>query len=144
MDFEAYCVNKKIDFHKFKEDDTLRFQQWESEFLQIHPNSFTSQKLFYINEVRRRYPLETKPLKDESMLNIEIKKPTSETLIENDLKETQEKSTLEPAKPKKPLIKPIIKSENSDNVETSLNQNASIEKKPIAKPVMKPIIKKTE
>ncbi|HTF81004.1 MAG TPA: hypothetical protein VL947_04750, partial [Cytophagales bacterium] len=57
MDFAAYLVSKNIDNQKFADTDKALFDQWEREFMQMNPKSFTLQKLFKINEVRRKYQL---------------------------------------------------------------------------------------
>lgn len=55
MTFEAYLIQKKIDPAKFKKQETAEFLEWERLFLQMHPDSFTSQKKFLINKKRRAY-----------------------------------------------------------------------------------------
>ncbi len=57
MDFDAYLVGKKIEAKKFKAAEQDLFDQLKVEFDQMHPNSFTAQKLFLINPIRRKYPL---------------------------------------------------------------------------------------
>ena len=57
MDFEEYLKQKKIDADAFKKADNPRFQEWSALFETIHPDSFTAQKKFLINETRRRYLL---------------------------------------------------------------------------------------
>lgn len=57
MDFEAYLVSKKIDSNLFRSQESLLWSAWKTEFEQLHPNSFTAQKLYLINPVRRKYPL---------------------------------------------------------------------------------------
>lgn len=41
----------------FSAAEPALFKTWESEFDQMHPNSFTVQKLNLINPVRRKYQL---------------------------------------------------------------------------------------
>jgi hypothetical protein len=55
MTFEEYLSSKKIDENKFKRQEPLRYTTWKAEFEQQHPESFTTQKKFLINEVRRKY-----------------------------------------------------------------------------------------
>lgn len=57
MTFEEYLVTKKIDTKTFSQQEAERFQEWEQLFSQIHPESFTAQKKFLINDVRRKYLL---------------------------------------------------------------------------------------
>jgi hypothetical protein len=57
VNFEAYLISKKIESEAFRKAEPAVWQLWNDEFEQLHPNSFTSQKLYLINPVRRKYPL---------------------------------------------------------------------------------------
>lgn len=57
MTFEEYLVSKKIEPGLFKDAEPKLFQEWKNEFGQVHPNSFTAQKLYLINPIRRKYVL---------------------------------------------------------------------------------------
>lgn len=57
MTFEEYLTGKKIDSLAFKKAEPTRWNEWENEFAQLHPDSFTLQKLNLINPIRRKYPL---------------------------------------------------------------------------------------
>ncbi len=57
MDFEEFLKNKKIDENLFKEKEQARWKEWKTLFEQMHPNSFTAQKKFLINDIRRKYLL---------------------------------------------------------------------------------------
>jgi hypothetical protein len=57
MTFSEYLVSKKIDSEKFRQADPAQWQAWAELFAQLHPNSFTAQKLYLINPIRRKYPL---------------------------------------------------------------------------------------
>ncbi len=56
--FEEYLSHKKIDSAAFKKAEASRWETWHYEFKQLHPDSFTAQKLFWINQTRRKYPLQ--------------------------------------------------------------------------------------
>ncbi len=58
QDFREYLKTKKIDPEKFEEGDKAQYDQFKNLFNQIHPSSFTQQKLFLINKIRRKYILE--------------------------------------------------------------------------------------
>lgn len=60
MDFAGYLKSKKIDPEKFRASQPALFSEWSSLFDHVHHNSFTQQKLFLINEIRRKYILEEK------------------------------------------------------------------------------------
>lgn len=79
MNFKEYLIGKKIDPSKFAKAELERFKEFQTLFNQIHPESFTQQKLFLINQIRRKYKLEESE---------EIKKPA-------------------PAKAMRPKIKPL-------------------------------------
>ena len=53
--FYAYLVRKRIDPDLFKSEDPTSFASFEKVFNEVHENSFTAQKLFLINALRRRY-----------------------------------------------------------------------------------------
>jgi hypothetical protein len=55
--FEEYLVQKKINGERFQAAEPARYEEWKALFAIIHPDSFTAQKKFLINDVRRRYHL---------------------------------------------------------------------------------------
>jgi hypothetical protein len=55
--FEEYLVSKKIDSSLFRNSEPEMWSAWKKEFDQMHPNSFTVQKLNLINPIRRKYQL---------------------------------------------------------------------------------------
>lgn len=57
MDFEEYCTSKKINYANFKENDSVIFNEYKLLFDQISPKSFTQQKLFQINAIRKKFLL---------------------------------------------------------------------------------------
>lgn len=63
MNFEDYLIGKKIDGEAFLKNEPSLFNTWKREFEQMHPNSFTVQKLNLINSVRRKYQLKDVPVK---------------------------------------------------------------------------------
>jgi hypothetical protein len=58
LTFEEYLAQKNIHQEKFRQAEPNRFQEWERLFQAVSPDSFTNQKKFLINDVRRRYILE--------------------------------------------------------------------------------------
>lgn len=67
MTFEEYCQSKKIDAKAFATGDPKKWMELKELFEQVHPNSFTQQKKFLINNIRRTYLLKesVSPLKEE-------------------------------------------------------------------------------
>jgi hypothetical protein len=59
-DFIEYLTSKKIDPEQFLKQEPSKFNEFKNIFLQIHPDSFTAQKLYVINGLRRRYPVKEK------------------------------------------------------------------------------------
>jgi hypothetical protein len=57
VNFEEYLISKKIDSKAFQEAEENLWTSWKDEFDQVHPNSFTMQKLNLINPIRRKYQL---------------------------------------------------------------------------------------
>lgn len=147
-DFKTYCLSKKIDPVLFQKNEPKLYTDLERIFEQMHPNSFTAQKLYLINELRRRYTstLEVKPVaksKSEApkpkvgLPKPGIKKTTTASkpilpkpagmpkpVIPSKKERTEENSTT-PTAPK-PALKPVIRKPKSEE-----NQ-----KKPLANPVL--------
>jgi hypothetical protein len=57
MNFETYLTEKKISSAAFKANEPEKWEAFRQLFEQVHPNSFTAQKKFLINDLRRRYLL---------------------------------------------------------------------------------------
>lgn len=57
MTFEEYLTGKKIDSQRFREQEPEVWTSWRQDFGQQHPASFTAQKLYLINPLRRKYHL---------------------------------------------------------------------------------------
>ncbi len=57
MQFDEYLREKKINPEKFKAGEPDLYNDFLKIFEQVHPNSFTQQKLFLINKIRRSYQL---------------------------------------------------------------------------------------
>lgn len=57
MSFDEFLGLKKIDAARFRAAEPARFAEWAELFPRLHPESFTMQKKFLINDVRRRYPM---------------------------------------------------------------------------------------
>jgi hypothetical protein len=56
MSFEEYLLSKKIEATQFSKQEPQLYAAWKNSFKQVHPNSFTAQKLFQINSIRRKFP----------------------------------------------------------------------------------------
>jgi hypothetical protein len=86
VEFEQYLVEKKIESASFQKAEPERWAEWKTLFDQMSPGSFTAQKLYLINPIRRKYPL-----------------PITDTVVtKTDLPGTA------PSKPSKPVFKPKI------------------------------------
>ncbi|WMJ71679.1 hypothetical protein RCC89_00620 [Cytophagaceae bacterium ABcell3] len=59
MEFKEYLLKKKIDPERFNGAEPQRYKEWQALFAEVHPESFTAQKKFLINELRRKYMLTT-------------------------------------------------------------------------------------
>jgi hypothetical protein len=66
MTFEEYLHEKMIDSEEFKRRDEGRWHAWEAEFNAMSEASFTAQKLYLINPLRRRFHLKPENVKDET------------------------------------------------------------------------------
>ena len=55
MEFDDFLKGKKIDPEKFKLSENDRYSEWKRIYDEVHPESFTQQKLFLLNKIRRAY-----------------------------------------------------------------------------------------
>jgi hypothetical protein len=77
VNFEAYLTSKKIDSAAFQKAEPELWVSWQKEFDLLHPNSFTAQKLYLINPVRRKYQLKEVVVTEAS--KIPVTTPASAT-----------------------------------------------------------------
>lgn len=56
-EFEAFLRKKRIDTEVFKKEEPQQWQAFLELFSKVHPNSFVAQKLYLINQLRRKYHL---------------------------------------------------------------------------------------
>lgn len=73
MTFDEYLVDKKIDSNAFKKAEPALWEKFNLLFEQMHPNSFTMQKLNLINGIRRKYQL--KEGEESAAIKIKPKRP---------------------------------------------------------------------
>jgi hypothetical protein len=55
--FEDYLRNKKIDSANLKQAKPQLWLEWKLLYEQLNPTTFTDQKLYLINPLRREFPL---------------------------------------------------------------------------------------
>jgi hypothetical protein len=103
VNFEAYLISKKIDSAAFLKAEPELWKEWNYEFEQMHPNSFTVQKLNLINPIRRKYPLPFIPEKQKESPTAIPEKPIGPSTLET-------KAAGPPSSSPKPSIpKPVFK-----------------------------------
>lgn len=131
-EFREYLMKKKIDPEAFQKNEPEMFRSLESLFMQVHPKSFTMQKLFLINIIRRKYQLAV--VDKKALISGKAKaKPIVKRAVQPKQEDTVEKRSSRPVM-KKPAVKPKVSTEES----------ARSVKPVVKKPVMKPKIKKKE
>lgn len=101
MTFEDYLISKKIDLEFFQKAEPALFENWKKEFAQMHPNSFSAQKLYLINPIRRKYPLKIETA-NRSEAAPSVKLVTGSATDESDSLKTE----TTPSKPARPVFKP--------------------------------------
>ena len=57
ISFQEFLAQKNIAEDRFRAGEPETFLEWETLFSEIHPDSFTAQKKFLINDIRRRFIL---------------------------------------------------------------------------------------
>ena len=73
MDWETYCISKKIDSDLFKKGEPEKWDELKNIFEQVHPKSFTEQKKFLINDLRRKYLLKESATEKKENLEKPVK-----------------------------------------------------------------------
>jgi hypothetical protein len=97
VNFEDYLISKKIDSHAFHGAEPSLWENWKVEFEQMHPNSFTAQKLYLINPIRRKYSLK---------IEMVVTKETESSSVRNENPSaTKPETSSKPAAPK-PVFRP--------------------------------------
>ena len=131
QEFNDYLKTKKIDPVAFEANEPETFKIYKSEFAQLHPKSFTLQKLFNINIIRRKYTLKNKGEgKAETAAPHQIASGLSGT------------KPVAGTKPSRPVMKPIVKKEgNSSEKDQARPIRPKIPAKPIVGRSTKPVIK---
>jgi hypothetical protein len=81
MSFEEYLVSKKIDSASFAKSEPILFQEWKDLFEQLSQKSFTSQKLYLINPIRRRFLLTEVATEKKFETGTPTSKPVSKPII---------------------------------------------------------------
>lgn len=104
MTFEEYLISKKIDGDSFQKTEPALCESWKREFAHLHPTSFTSQKLYLINPIRRKYPLRIVPVVvAEKKEQVTVNEGLPVTPIKPEA--TSDSETQAP-KPARPVFKP--------------------------------------
>lgn len=67
MSFSEYIYNKKIDEEAFRKGEPDQWKEFKHLFEQVHPASFIAQKLFLINQIRRKFPLLTAQVEEQEI-----------------------------------------------------------------------------
>jgi hypothetical protein len=104
VDFEAYLQSKMIDAVAFSAAEGDVWRKWRDEFAQMHPKSFTAQKLYLINPIRRKYPLAVVPEKPGGSTPSVVEKSPETTA-----------GTPSPPKPKPAVPRPVFKTKPKTN-----------------------------
>jgi len=106
MDFEAYLHSKKIDSAQFRKLEPVLWESWQKAFSQMHPASFTSQKLYLINPIRRKYHYNIEPPKPIAP-TVQPVQPAQQTPLQDSPKTENEvaKPAAKPGVPR-PVFKP--------------------------------------
>lgn len=71
--FDEYLATKLIDYERFKLTDVKHYEQLKEVFDVTHPDSFTAQKLFLINPIRRKFLRNPEIPKSDSVEKSKIK-----------------------------------------------------------------------
>ena len=130
MEFKEYLISKKIDPEAFKKNEPDQYQDFVKLFGKMHPDSFTMQKLFLINGIRRTFPLPEEKWASAKQTPSKPAKPV-----------VRKPAAAAGAKPAKPVVKkPDMSSGEKTTKPVVKKTDNSSGAKPKFRP--KPIIKK--
>jgi hypothetical protein len=140
LEYKEYLHSKKIDADAFLKAESTQYDYLKNYFDQVSPNSFTAQKLFLINDLRRKYLYKE--------IVVEIKKETVEDTLEP---KKQVVSRPMISKPSIPGVKiparPVIKSAENISESTTTLPKPNIPARPKIPGVkipVNPVIKSEE
>ena len=97
-------ISKKIDSAEFLKAEPNLWASWKVEFEQMHPASFTAQKLYLINPVRRKYTLKQEVAKAATP---PVEKPAEQPSVTTTTPE--QSAAKSPSSPKPVVPRPVFK-----------------------------------
>lgn len=116
MNFRDYLTSKKIDAEAFRRAEPALWATWDAEFAEMHPSSFTAQKLYLINPVRRKYTLQIEVISEKTATT--LSQPVTTTATET--------IAPKPAVARPAIAKPMIKPKPAETGEQSVTQAPSV------------------
>ncbi|MBT1710422.1 hypothetical protein KK062_19415 [Fulvivirgaceae bacterium PWU5] len=123
MNFRDYLTSKKIDTEAFRQAEPALWATWSAEFAEMHPSSFTAQKLYLINPVRRKYTLQIEVVSEKTATT--LSQPVTTTATET--------IAPKPAVARPAIAKPMMKPKPAET-----GEQPAASKPVIPRPVMKP------
>jgi hypothetical protein len=112
MNFRDYLTSKKIDTEAFRRAEPALWATWDAEFAEMHPSSFTAQKLYLINPVRRKYTLQIEVVSEKTATT--LSQPITTTATET--------IAPKPAVARPAIAKPMIKPKPAETEEQPVMQ----------------------
>ena len=137
MSFEEYLASKKIDSDAYKMSEPAQWSSFAAIFEQMHPKSFTLQKLNLINGIRREFPY-VEEISMQEQVKPQVARPVMKTSRVASNKPVM-KPKISVGKPKigKPVMKPKMTTDQKDENKEVAKPKPSMKPK-MARPVMKP------
>ena len=139
MSFEEYLASKMIDSDTYKASEPAQWSSFAAIFEQMHPKSFTLQKLNLINGIRREFPFVVEKSEQEQ-LKQQVARPVMKSTVQPVVKTSGDASKKPVMKPKiatgKPKIgKPVMKAKMTRPVmKPKMTPDQKDENKEVAKP----------
>jgi hypothetical protein len=106
VNFDEYLYSKKIDSLSFRQNENELWETWKKEFDLISPVSFTAQKLYLINPIRRKYQLSPDAAPPKIISTEALAGPGTTISNEPDSGETTKPPV---SSPKLPAAKPVFR-----------------------------------
>ena len=138
MSFKEYLTNKNIDSDAYKASAPNQWLAFATIFAQMHPKSFTMQKLNLINGIRRQFPYQAEIVEQEQVkpkVARPMMKPKAQP-VEETASDVTKKLVMKP-KMGKPVMKPKMSTDQTKESKEEVKPKLAMKPK-MVRPVIKP------
>ena len=133
MQFEEWLRSKKIDPEAFRKGSSVQWEEFRRDFDAMSPVAFDLQKKFFINPIRRLYPLKVEVDVEATVVTKKVRrKPVMRKPVVREGNEEKESGSV-PKKRPKPVMKSQDTSESKEDVSEPKNKVSKKRPRPVMK-----------